>query len=219
MLHFRIPCAAQIFGCATALVLGTLPAFSQAASAAPPAWLAFQHAWAGVSGYSSTITTFERKGTQTQNWVLGYAFSKAPTKATLHFIKGADVGSTVVWNGGTTVVGNRGGMIAAFKKKYPLHDPAVTTIRGSSIDELSFPAMLAHSQATPGTIAQRPGPTILGVRTTAVTLVPRSSGADAGLTREVVDLSAVTGFPVRALGYTGNTLVRQVDFSGLTFQR
>ena len=217
--HFRIALAAHIFGCVSAFLLVGLPARSQAAPAAPPAWLAFEHAWAGVEAYGTTITTFERKGTQVQNCVLAYTFSKAPANATVHFIKGADAGATIVWSGGSTVIAHRGGIIAGIKKKFSVHDPAVETIRGSSVDEMSFGAMLAHSKSTPGTVSQGPGPTILGVRTKAVTLVPRSSVADAGLTREVVEISASTGFPVRALGYAGSTLVRQVDFSGMTLQR
>jgi hypothetical protein len=181
--------------------------------------MAFEHAWANVSAYSTTITTFERKGTQVQNWVLQYTFRKNPSNATVYFVKGKDKGATLVWSGGKTVVGHHGGIIAAFKRTYLLHDPAATTIRGSSIDELSFAAMLAHSKSTPGRISQGSGPTILGIRTTAVTLIPISSLADAGLTREVVDISVLNSLPLRALGYAGNTLVRQVDFSNIKLQR
>jgi hypothetical protein len=61
-----------------------------------------------------------------------------------------------------------------------LHDPLVTTLRGSSIDQLSFGAI-----------------------------------PDAGLTREVVELSAQTHLPLRVLGYEGSTLVRRIDFSNV----
>ena len=166
--------------------------------------MAFEHAWANVSAYSTTITTFERKGTQVQNWVLQYTFRKTPSNATVHFVKGQDAGATLVWSGGKTVVGHHGGIIAVFKRTYLLHDPA---------------AMLAHAKDTPGRISQGSGPTILGIRTTAVTLIPISSLADAGLTREVVDISVLNSLPLRALGYAGNTLVRQVDFSNIKLQR
>jgi hypothetical protein len=91
----------------------------------------------------------------------------------------------------------------------------VTTIRRSSIDQLSFAAMLAHSQGTPGIVSQDVGPAILDIPTEAVTLVPTSSVADTGLTREVVDISVPTGLPLRILGYEGDTLVRQIDFSNI----
>jgi hypothetical protein len=36
-----------------------------------------------------------------------------------------------------------------------------------------------------------------------------------GLTHEIVDISAMNALPVRVLGYEGETLVRQVDFSNI----
>jgi len=187
-------------------------------SVLPPAWAAFENAWANISAYNATVTTFEQKGTQTQNTVFDYTFRK-PSSATVHFIKGINEGVTVVWNGGTTVTAHRGGFLALFKKTFPLHDPQVTTIRGSSVDQLSFAAILAHSQGTPGTISQATGPTILGIPTEAVTLVATSSIANTGLTREIVDISTTTNLPIRVLGYEGDTLVRQIDFSNVKLER
>jgi hypothetical protein len=73
-----------------------------------------------------------------------------------------------------------------FKKTMSLQDPQVTTIRGSSIDQLSFGAILAHGQQTPGTLSRGPGDVINGVATDAVTLITADPAADAGLTREVI---------------------------------
>jgi outer membrane lipoprotein-sorting protein len=184
----------------------------------PSAWVAFERAWANVTAYSATVAVFEREGTQVQSTVLDYTFRK-PSSATVHFDAGANAGVTVVWNGGDTVVAHRGsGLAALFKKTFPLHDPQVTTIRGSSIDQLSFAAILAHSQGTPGIVSQEAGPAILDIPTEAITLIPTSSVANAGLTREVVDISVPTSLPLRVLGYVGDTLVRQVDFSNIKLQ-
>ena len=134
----------------------------------------------------------------------------------MHFIGGPNAGVTVVWNGGNTVVAHRGtGLIALFKKTFSLHDPRVTTIRRSSIDQLSFAAILAHAESTPGIVSQDAGPSILDIPTKAITLVPTASLAGTGITREVVDISVPTGLPLRILGYEGNTLVRQIDFSNI----
>jgi len=115
--------------------------------------------------------------------------SRKPSSATVHFSAGPNAGVTVVWNGGNTVVAHRGaGFTALFKKTFSLNNPRATTIRGSSIDQLSFAAILAHSQGTPGIVSQDVGPTILDIPTEAVTLVPTSSVADTGLTCEVVDI-------------------------------
>ena len=175
----------------------------------PPAWVAFALAWVGISGYSARVTASEEVGSKTQQEVFDYTFLK-PSSATMHILTGPNAGATVVWSGGTTVVAHRGsGLSAMFKKTFPLHDPQVTTIRGSSLDELSFGAILTHGADT----AEGNGPTIDGVPTDEVTLVPTNSVIDTGLTLEVVDLSKVTHLPVRLIGYEGATLVRTIDFS------
>jgi hypothetical protein len=63
----------------------------------------------------------------------------------MHVLSGPNAGVAVVWGGGTTVIAHRGsGLAAMFKKTFALHDPQATTIRGSSIDQLSFGAILLH---------------------------------------------------------------------------
>jgi outer membrane lipoprotein-sorting protein len=195
------------------VALLTTPARAQVVDST--AWAAFEDSWANVKGYSATVTVFEQSGAQVQSLVFDYTFHK-PSSATVHYDKGPNAGVTIVWNGGDTVVAHRGnGLASLFKKTFSLHDPLMTTIRSSSIDQLSFSAILAHSHGTPGTISQSLGPTIIGVPTEAVTLVPISSSEDSGLTHEIVDISAVSGLPVRVLGYQSDTLVRQVDFSNM----
>jgi hypothetical protein len=189
-----------------------------APSPRPAAWVAFQRAWANISSYSATATSFEQAGAQVQNWVFDYTFHK-PSSATVHYNTGPNAGVTGVWNGGDTVVAHRGGLLALFKRTFSLHDPIVTTIRGSSIDQLSFEAILEHGNSTAGTVSESSGPTILGVPTAAVILVPDSPAADAGLTREVIDISTLTDLPIRLLAYDGATLVRQIDFSNIRTER
>ncbi|MGB8205347.1 MAG: hypothetical protein WCE83_11770 [Candidatus Baltobacteraceae bacterium] len=220
--------------CAVLFSWGALPASAQpqsavaspaaavtppppARSAGLPAWVAFERAWANISSYSATVTTFEQEGTQVQNWVFDYTFHK-PSSATAHYNMGPNAGVTAVWNGGDTVVAHRGGFLALFKRSFSLHDPIVTTIRGSSIDQLSFGAILEHGNGTAGTVSESAGPTILSVPTVAVTLVPSSPAADAGLTQEVIDISTLTNLPIRVLGYDGATLVRQIDFSNIRIE-
>lgn len=179
---------------------------------------AFERAWSGVQAYTATITLFEKQGSKVQRAVYTYTFSK-PSQATLHVVSGASAGDTLRWDGGTTVVASHGsGLLSIIKKKFSLHDPSVTTIRGSSVDELSFGAILAHAQSIRGTL--RPGAitTVDGVATQPLTLIPALNASDAGYTREVVALSTTTHLPVRVLGYSGRTLVREVTFSQVTLQ-
>jgi outer membrane lipoprotein-sorting protein len=207
---------ARIAIAAVALICGFATAIpARAQNAEPPAWTAFKDVWENVTSYSATVIVFEREGTEVQSSVLDYTFRK-PSSATVHFTEGPNAGVTVVWNGSNTVVIHRGtGLIALFKKTFSLHDPRVTTIRLSSIDQLSFAAILAHAKSTPGIVSQDVGPSILDIPTEAVTLVPTSSLAGTGITREVVDISVPTGLPLRILGYEGDTLVRQIDFSNI----
>jgi len=176
----------------------------------------FARAWAAVTAYTATVTVFEQKDTQIQNVVFNYAFRK-PASVTVHVVSGSNAGVTLVWDGGTTVVAHRGsGLAALFKRTLSLHDPLATTIRGSSIDQLSFGAILAHAQAEAGTLSEVPGEVIDGVPTDAVRLSSSNPAANAGLTREVVELSTITHLPVRVLGYEVDTLVRKIDFSNVT---
>ncbi len=195
----------------------TTPQASQSGAAAREI-AAFARAWAGVIGYSATVTIFEQKGTQTQNVVFDYTFRK-PSNVTVHVVAGQNAGVTLTWDGGATVVAWRGsGLAAMFKRTLSLHDPLVTTLRGSSIDQLSFGAILAYGEQQAGSLSEAPGELIDGVAVNAVTLIPAAAATDAGLTREVVELSAETHLPLRVLGYEGSTLVRRIDFSNVKLQ-
>lgn len=204
-------------------LLAALPTPSRAQATTPLAvtrapkskLVAFASAWSRITAYSATITVFERKGEQVQNLVFDYAFRK-PSGATLHARLGPNAGATLLWNGGSTIVGQRGsGLAGLFKKTLPLHDPLVTTIRGSSVDELSFGAILAHAEQMPGTISEFSGEIIGGLATDAVTLIPAVPDSNAALSREVVEISTTTHLPARILGYEGALLVRKVEFSNV----
>jgi outer membrane lipoprotein-sorting protein len=172
----RVAIVAVALICSLATAIPT-----QAQNAEPPPWAVFKDVWKNVTSYSATVIVFERMGTEVQSSVLDYTFRK-PSSATEHFTEGANAGVTVVWNGGNTVVAHRGtGLIALFKKTFSLHDPRVTTIRQSSIDQRSFAAILANAQSTPGIVSQDVGRSILDIPTEAVTLVPSSSLAGTGI--------------------------------------
>jgi hypothetical protein len=75
------------------------------------------------------------------------------------------------------------GLAALFKKTFSIHDPVVATIRGSSIDQLSFGAILAQAQQGSGTLSEAGSDVIDvidGIATDAVALVPADPAADAG---------------------------------------
>jgi len=198
--------------CTSFWVMGGGAAFSAGPSGSPSALSAFKSAWAAVTAYNATITVFEQEGLTVQNVIFKYTFRK-PSTVTVDVVGGPNNGVSLLWTGGTTVSAHRGsGPAGMFKETLSLHDSKVTTIRGSSIDELSLGKVLTHAQQTPGKISQGPGLTINGVPTEAVTLIPTHPAADAGLTREIIEISSISHFPLRVLGYQGSTLVRKIDF-------
>ena len=181
-----------------------------------PALSSFANAWVAVTAYNATITVFEQKGVKIQNMVFKYTFRK-PSTVTVDVVGGRNSGVALLWTGGTTVSAHRSGAAGMFKETLSLRDPQLTTIRGSSIDELSFAQILVHVQQTPGKISQAPGLEINDVATDAVTLTPSHPVSDAGYTREVLEISRTTHFPLRVLGYQGATLVRKIDFVDVQF--
>jgi len=174
----------------------------------------FTAAWNALSSYSTTITIYERKGAKDESHVLIYHFQK-PAEVSVHVVSGSNAGTTVSWAGGTTVSARGAGLASMFRKTLSLHDPQVMSIRGESLDELSFGSILAHARQQDGKISQTTA-MVDGVQTDVLSIVPAQPLADGGLTREVVDLSAVTHLPVCVLGYEGPVLVRKIDFSKVT---
>jgi len=110
-------------------------------------------------------------------------------------------------------------VLSLFTRTLSLHDPLLTTARGASIDQLAFGAILAHIRDTPGTLTQNTGEIVDDEPTDALTLVPSSPAADGGFTREIVDLSAASGFPRRVREYDGTSLIREIDFRGVALER
>jgi hypothetical protein len=201
---------ALVLACSTLVLLGSVPASSAAPARSAPALTAFADALAAVTAYNATITVFEQQGLKVQNVIFKYTFRR-PSTVTVDVVGGPNNGVSLLWTGGTTVSAHRGkGMSGVFKETLSLHDPKVTTIRGSSIDELSFDRILAHAQQTAGKISQGPGLIINDVPTDAVTLIP-THPAPGTYTREIIEISKTTRLPMRVLGYQGATLVRRID--------
>jgi hypothetical protein len=198
------------------LCIGTASATSPAQPSA--ALAAFGNAWTPVTAYNATITVFEQKGTVVQSLVFKYTFRK-PTTVTVDVVGGPNNGVSILWTGGPTVSAHRAGLISAFKKTLSLHDPQLTTIRGSSFDELSFAQILTHMLTTRGKISQSDGPSINNTATDAVTLIPADPATNAGYTREIIEISRQTHFPLRVLGYQGSTLVRNINVVNVQFTR
>lgn len=201
------------------LAMAPRAALSAAPSRSTPALNAFERALAPVIAYSATISIFEAKGGSAGTTVSKYTFRK-PSTVTVDVVGGPNDGASLLWKGGDTVSVRRGaGLVGLFGKTLPLHDPLVTTSRGSSIDEISFGRILEHGRAMAGRITEKPGPTIGAVPTVTVTLIPSDAASNSGYTRETIDISTATHLPLRILGYDGPNLVRKIDFADVRLTR
>jgi hypothetical protein len=201
-----------LISCVAASLVLTGAAPETPSTAPPPILEAFARAWNDVTAYRATVSVFSAKGADAQNIVFSYAFRK-PSSFVVHVVQGPNAGVTLTWDGGPTVQASRGrGLFSLLKRTISLHDPLVTTVRAESIDQLSYGAILAHAEQTPGMLAQSPGESIAGTPTQALSLIPIDPTADAGLSREVIEISTATELPIRIEGYEGQTLVRKIDF-------
>ena len=186
--------------------------FAGAPAATGAALDQFAAAVASLNGYDATIQLFETKGGQTENAVYTYSFAK-PKSVTMNIKQGPNSGATVTWTGGSNVNASKSGAFGIrMGKNVSLDDPLVTSLRGYTVSDLSFPGILAHAQQTAGTLSS--GTTKLdGASVGAVTLNVANPSQNNGMTREVLYLSESTHLPVRIDGFTGSTLVRSYRFT------
>jgi len=175
----------------------------------------FAQAWMSISAYHVTVSVFEQRNSDTYNRVLAYQFEK-PSHAVMRVVSGKNAGATLTWNGGDTLVARKGsGLMSMFTKTFSIHDPIVTTLRGSSIDELSYGAILARLQQHQQQIMESRSEAIEGVPTVTLSLVSASALAPMSLNREDIIFSQKSHLPIRVLDFEENALVRQVDFQDL----
>src|SRR5579862_3263880 len=128
------------------ITLASLGLVLAVASPVPAPISAFATAWAGMTSYQTTAHVYQVSGAKTQNSVYTFAFSK-PASITMNIVSCPNAGATVTWSGGETVRAGKG----MFTKTVNLKDPLVTSLRGLTVVDLSFPAILKHAQKIAGT--------------------------------------------------------------------
>jgi outer membrane lipoprotein-sorting protein len=146
--------------------------------------------------------------------VYAYAFKK-PLFVKLDVKSGSNSGGGIVWTGGDSVKGHRGGILSGIHLTLPLHDKQVVSLRGDSIDTGTIPAMLDVFKQVKGDVTEAPGPTIAGTPTDVVTLKVADPTTDKGVSRVVLYLSKATHLPVRRDQFTGDALVKSETFSNM----
>ena len=191
-----------------AFALAAVPTgVAHAAASGDDALAKFSAAWAKVNAYTCTITAHEVLGTRVQDRVYTLKFRK-PYATRMDITGGDGRGSAVVWDGGDTVYGHKGGILSMFKKHLPLHDPQATSIRGTTVAEANFGALLDFAKSLKGsTMTSKPGEN----GQTDVDIAVSDPASAQGITRERFVLGA-NDLPVEFDQWEGDTQVKRVTY-------
>jgi len=196
-------------------ILATLAlAASTAVAQAGPVLDEANAAFAKVNDYTATLTVHETDGKNSDDHVYDYAFMR-PSLAKLDVKSGSNRGGGIVWNGGDSVKGHRGGILSGIRLTLPLHDKQVISLRGDSMNTGLIPDMLDVFKRVKGDITEAAGPTLGGAPTDVVTLKVADPTANNGVSREALYLSKATHLPVRRDEFAGDALVKSETFSNL----
>ncbi len=176
-----------------------------------PAWDAFVKADQGIKDYTETVTTHEVLGDKTEERVYHFSYQK-PSYARSEIVSGPGAGGAAVWHGGDKVKGHQGGFLSGIKLVISENDSRATDIRGKTIESAFFPWMIEGFEKG-GKMSEAPGPTVDGVATDAVTMIPSDPAKSRNLTKETILLSRTTHLPVEHMGWEGDKLVEQEMFT------
>ena len=122
------------------------PAGASAPTAAQ--WIArFQTAWDALKTYKATVKAHEELNGNAQDRTYILWFQK-PTDVRLDVTAGDNKGSVAVYHGGDRVVGHRGGIFSLIKLNLDIHNKLAVSLRGTTIAQASFGAVLDHMKST-----------------------------------------------------------------------
>jgi outer membrane lipoprotein-sorting protein len=165
--------------------------------------------WSQVKTYECTVKVHEAAGKRVQDRVYLIHFAR-PTHTRVDIIDGDGRGSAAVWNGGDRVRGHQGGILSFIRLNVDLHSSFATDLRGTTIVQSNFGALLGHLQALDPSILHA---TTIALKTVLVVQIdPASPKSD--VTKEVYILGS-NWLPLEFFEYAKDKLVRHVVNSGL----
>jgi len=141
-------------------------------------------------------------GSRTQDGAYRLYFVK-PRDTRMDVIAGSNVGGSAVWTGGAKLRGHRGGFLKGIVLTLGLHSSLVSSLRGTTIDQANFGALLRHFE---GVKHSAIAATISGNRI-VVSQTVADPASDDHVTREVVTLGP-NGLPTEFDQFEGK---RQVE--------
>ena len=193
-----------IFGAGVRSVAATAPSTSPAETALAK----YTAAWDKLNAYTCDLTAHETLGSRVQDRTYAMTFRK-PFDTKMDITGGDGKGGSAVWHGGDTLRGHQGGFVSFIKLNLNIHDGRATSIRGTTIAQANFGAILDHVKSLKGTVAA----TASGGDTTIDFSVPDPS-SDNSVTKERVVLGS-NGLPSEYDQWEGDALVRHVVYTNL----
>ncbi len=155
------------------------------------AFEAFRRSWNGVTNYAETIVAHETSndGKDVQDRTYAYQFVK-PENALIAITAGPGRGGAVVWHGGTTVRGHKGGFLAGIKLTLAKNDPRAVSLRGEAVDDASFGHEIDRYTTIAGSLVDGKAPD----GNVTLTLTP-TTPEPTGITREMLTFAS-NGLPI-----------------------
>jgi len=173
---------------------------------------AFASMYGSLSDYQCRMEEECWQGSRHEERTINFYFKK-PRFIRMDILKGnrfGDTGSVGVYRGDGKVQGRKGGLLGFLSVTVDKHDPQATTVRGLAFDESDLQATLermrfhlAESACTLSTVG--------GIY--ELTFEPRDPSRNAGVTRDVIRLDAVTLLPASADSWEGERLVQHAKWS------
>jgi outer membrane lipoprotein-sorting protein len=200
------PIACFALGVMMLVIAGTQPA-AAASTPGDTALAKWADAWAKVQTYTVTMTGREVKGNKVQARVYNFYYA-APNHVRMDVVSGAGKGSQAVWTGGDTIYGHKGGILRFFKLHLNLADPSVVSMRGVTIAQATFGALLNMIRGLKTTSTSA---TTAGATTTFTAIVADPSNDD-GITKDVIYL-ATNGLPTGYDQYEGDVDVNHMAYT------
>lgn len=192
--------------------LGGLAASNAAPAPTPSAGEAalakFTTVWEKLNSYTCSLTAHEALGTRAQDRDYDLTFRK-PYDTKMAITGGDGKGGAAVWHGGDTLRGHQGGFISFVKLNLNIHDSRATSIRGTTIAQANFGAILDHVKSLKGSVEATASPDA----TTLDFGVPDPSN-DEAVTKERLVIAA-NGLPSEYDQWQGDTLVRHVVYTNV----
>jgi len=166
----------------------------------------FTTAWDKLGSYTCSITAHEVLGTRVQDRTYTFTFRK-PYDTKMDITGGDGKGGAAVWHGGDTLRGHQGGFISFVKLNLNIHDSRATSIRGTTIAQANYGAILDHVKSLKGTVEASASD-----KGTQIDFSVPDPSSDESATKERVVLAS-NGLPSEYDQWEGDALVRHVVYT------